>query len=149
MKTNRAKLLTFLIAVTLVMGMWSAFGVSKAEAIIIICKSPVFGITRGETARAYLLNTGGENEIIVNYKFLDMAGNIVAQSGDMRVAPGQSGFFDLDASTLDFQGALRFPLRVEISIGDPELKSRQPAHIHSLEVFDTGTGETSFIDPWL
>jgi hypothetical protein len=150
MNSDRTRLITFVTAIAIVIGMWSSWGVSNAEAIIIICKSGMFGVTRNETVRSYVVNTGEAKGIIINYRILDMAGTTLAQSSDMRLALGQAAFFELDAATLDFHGALRFPLRVEISIGNPEMKTfRQSVDISSVEVFDTDTGKTTFvlIDP--
>lgn len=146
MNRKRSRLISLVVALVIVAGGWSAWGVEKAEAIIIICKTPMFGITRGETARSYVVNIGDENGVIAIIRFLDGEGNVLAESGDLRLQLGTAAFFELNADTLDFQGAQRFPIRVEITIGDPNIKKfRKPVDITSVEVFDNLTGKVNFV----
>ena len=141
MNPKRSKLVSLVIALFVVAGVWSLWGIEKAEAIIVICKSAMFGITRGETARSYVVNLGDENGVIAIIKYVDLDGNVLAESGELRVPIHQGAFFDINGDDLVSSG--RIPIRVEISIGDPNIKKfSTDVDVSSVEIFETSSGKT-------
>jgi len=143
MNRKRSRLISLVVVLVVVAGVWSVWGVEKAEAIIVICKTPLFGITRGETARSYVVNFGDENGVIAIIRYLDIAGNVLAESGELRVAIGQGTFFEMNGDDLNFGNAQRIPVRVEISINDPNLKKfPKDVDVSSVEIFESSSGRT-------
>src|SRR6185436_16824417 len=72
------------------------------------------GITRGQTARLNVLNTGRE-PIQLSLNFTDSAGRQIKQSVE-KVEPGQSAFLDLTLTSVDDSaGRLQIHASVEVS----------------------------------
>jgi hypothetical protein len=99
----------------------------------------------GQSVRFNFVNVGQERSIVLNWRFLDSDGEIIAQSErPLTVAVGKMVCVDVKREALDRTGS-RIEVRPEIEIlspGDPTEILRQ-----SLEVFDSISGKTTvFID---
>ena len=106
---------------------------------------PPFGLAQGQTARLNILNSGEERGYIIDWKFLDSAGRVLAEDPQRQIIPpGQFVSIDVDGSGLGTMGDRfgRIQLRgVVTAIGNPDTKNLRI----SLEVFDNDTGKTSFV----
>ena len=121
-----------------------ALAASRAEAII-INYFPV-GISLGQSARLNLANIGETRGIIINYRFLDSDGVVIAQERALSVPLGEMVSVDLNRDVLS-RTEPRIQIRAEVEIlssGNPRQTLRQ-----SLEVFDNATGKTTvgFVEP--
>ena len=93
------------------------------------------GITFGQTARVTAANTG-TTSIIIDYKFLDGEGAVLAQLVRQVIEPGKMMSFDLNADDVVREGE-RIQIRVVIS-GD-NLRGL----LTSTEVFENDTSKTT------
>ena len=121
-------------------------GAMQAQAFIVNWR-PV-GITLGQTARLTFANIGETRGFIINWRFIDAEGVIVARSERPLTIPfGKMISVDLDRDTLNRTDP-RVQIRAEVEVitpGDPDRNLST-----SLEVFNNDTGETTFfVDPWL
>jgi len=121
-----------------------ALGATRAEAII-INYVPV-DISLGQTARLTFANIGERQGIIINYRFLDSDGLVIAQERALTVPFGKMISVDLNRDDLG-RTEPRIQIRAEIEIlgnGNPSQSLRQ-----TLEVFDNVTGKTTvgFVEP--
>ena len=135
MKTRTSLILsTFTLA-------FLTLGAMQAQAIIIY-DHPV-GITLGQTARITFANIGEIRGFIVNWRFIDADGVIVARSERPLTIPfGKMVSVDLDRATLP-QPDPRVQIRAEVEVltpGNPEKNLSS-----SFEVFDNDTGKTTVI----
>ena len=114
-------------------------GADKAQAIIINWR-PV-GLTFGQTARLTFANIGEIRGIVINWRFIDADGEIVATSERTLTIPfGKMVSVDLDRNTLPRPEA-RVQIRAEVEVlthGNPRNDLST-----SLEVFDNDTGKTT------
>src|SRR2546430_10509098 len=79
-RTTTMKRIIMVIVVAIVT-IWTIGGASTAEAVIaIIRQTGMFRLTQGQTTSAHVVNTGEERGIIVNWRVLDSASNVLAQS---------------------------------------------------------------------
>lgn len=136
----------FVTAIALVTGVaiWSAWGARPAQAIQDSedFPSPI-GITFGQTARLNVLNSGEEKGLVINWKFLDSAGRVLARGPEPHlIPPGQFRSFDVNGDELnalrDRFGRIQI-LAVVRALGGPDTKNLHT----SLEVFDNATGKTT------
>ena len=113
-------------------------GAMQAQAFIVNWR-PV-GITLGQTARLTFANIGETRGFVVNCRFIDADGMIVARSERPLTIPfGKMVSVDLDRDTLPRPEA-RVQIRAEVDVltsGNPDKLST------SLEVFDNDTGKTT------
>ena len=114
-------------------------GAGKAQAIVIDWR-PV-GITLGQSARLTFANTGEIRGFVINWRFIDADGLIVARSERPLTIPfGKMVSVDLDRNTLPRPEA-RVQIRAEVEVlthGNPRNDLST-----SLEVFDNDTGKTT------
>jgi hypothetical protein len=105
----------------------------------------VVGLSSGQTARLSALNNGEETGIIIDWKFLDSQGRVLAQSPERQlIAPGQMGSFDLNADELNATRD-RFG-RIQIRAVAQSVGNQNDNELHvSLEVFDNATGKTTVL----
>jgi hypothetical protein len=138
MKTRTSLILsTFTLA-------FLTLGAMQAQAIIIY-DHPV-GITLGQTARLTFANIGEIRGFIVNWRFIDADGVIVARSEQPLTIPfGKMVSVDLNRDTLPRTDP-RVQIRAQIEVlspGNPRQTLRQ-----SLEVFDNASRKTTvFLNP--
>jgi hypothetical protein len=102
--------------------------------------SPV-GITLGQTARLTFANVGEPRGIVVDWRFIDADGVIVARSERPLTIPfGKMVSVDLDRDTLPRTEA-RVQIRIEVEVLTPGNPGKDLST--SLEVFDNDTGKTT------
>ena len=133
MKTRTSLILSTFIAAFLTLG------AMQAQAIIIY-DHPV-GITLGQTARLTFANIGETRGFIINWRFIDADGVIVARSERPLTIPfGKMVSVDLDRNTLPRPEA-RVQIRAEVEVLTPGNPRNDLST--SLEVFDNDTGKTT------
>jgi hypothetical protein len=120
-------------------------GAARAQAVIGPEYFPV-GITFGQTARLTFANIGEIRGFIVNWRFIDADGVIVARSEQPLTIPfGKMVSVDLNRDTLPRTDP-RVQIRAQIEVlspGNPRQTLRQ-----SLEVFDNASRKTTvFLNP--
>ena len=134
-------LVTTVIAVGILAGIWSFGAANRAEAVIAIIKTKTtgeFGLAPGQTARINVLNSGEIRGFIVDWKFLDATGRTVSESREPVVIPfGQAASFDLAFDEAFPTEVVRTELRavVTLSVGRNVVVTG--------EVFDVSTGKTT------
>src|SRR5215813_5174906 len=99
------------------------------------------GIARGQTARLTFANLGETRGIVINWRFVDADGAIVARSEQPLTIPiGKMFSVDLDRGTLSpNEGQVQIRAEVELLIPH---NPRNNLSV-SLEVFDNDTGKTT------
>ena len=115
----------------------------------IIIESFSWGMTPGQTARiSVVLNAafadGSVRSVTGRIQLLDTEGEVVAQSDEIRVEPGQTRFWDAPYEQI---GGAREPngrlqLRARILFEKRSFDSSRPP-LAALEIFDSSTGVTS------
>jgi hypothetical protein len=153
MKTVKTTTKLYVTAITLVSAVtiWAALGASHAQAIQaseeFLPYIETIGIASGQTARLNALNSNGDSGIIIDWRFLDGQGRILAQSRESQlIPPGQMRSFDLNADEVN---ATRDPSsRVQVIAIIRTLVGADTKNLHtSLEVFDNATGKTTVVVP--
>ncbi len=151
MKTrNTTKLIAMVMTVGMVAAIWTVWGANRAEAVIaIIRETGVFSLTRGQATSAHVVNTGEERGIVINWRVLDSAGNILAQSERQTVELGQASSFEYGTGVYIPAGQ-RMTIRVELVV-DPNNPNNghKPGFIATQEVYNTGDGRTTVFLPYL
>ena len=147
MKTRNTtiKRIAMVIAVAIAT-IWTIGAASTAEAVIaIIRQTGMFSLAQGQITTAHVVNTGEERGIIIDFRVLDSAGNVLAQSGRQRVELGQASSFDF--GPLDLAEGQRMAIRVELMV---EGASRgRPGFVATQEVFNIGDGKTTVFLPYI
>jgi hypothetical protein len=148
MKTrNRStKLVAAAIVVSILSAMWIVWGPRRAEAVIaIIRQTGVFSIAQGQATTAHVVNIGEERGIVVNWRVLDSAGNVHAQSDRRRVELGQASSFDF--GPLELTEGQRMAIRLELRVEGAS--KNKPDFIATQEVFDMGDGKMTMFLPYI
>jgi len=141
-RTTTTKRIAMVIAVAIAT-IWTIGGASTAEAVIaIIRQTGMFSLAQGQATSAHVVNTGEERGIIVDYRVLDSAGNVLAQSGRQRVELGQASSFEWGPPP-DWRMAIRVELMVEGA------SRNHPGFIATQEVFNVGDGKTTVFLPYM
>ena len=135
-----------MVIVVAIATIWTIGGASTAEAVIaIIRQTGMFSLTQGQTTSAHVVNTGEERGIIINWRVLDSAGNVLAQSDRRRVELGQASSFEF--GPLALPEGQHMAIRVELMVeGDSRSK---PAFIATQEVHNVGDGKTTVFLPYI
>ncbi len=136
---------------------WTICGASQAEAVIAIIRQTtgMFSLAQGQATSAHVVNTwtGNERGIIVDWRVLDSAGNILAQSERQMVAPGQASTYDYGTGVYIPPGqrmAIRVMLTVEGSSNTRNPRRPGPNDfIATQEVYNVGDGKTTVFLPYL
>jgi hypothetical protein len=155
MKTAKTTKKLFVTAIALVTtaAIWATLGARRAQAQGSETFLPYIeqvGIASGQTARLSALNSNAEREFVIDWRFLDSQGRILAQSREPQlIPPGQMRSFDLSAdevnATMDRFGRVQV-IAIIRTLGGPDTKNLHT----SLEVFDNATGKTTvFVSPTL
>jgi hypothetical protein len=139
------KRIAMVIAVA-VATIWTIGGTSTAEAVIaIIRQTGMFSLAPGQATSAHVVNTGEERGIIIDWRVLDSAGNVLAQSDRRRVELDQASSFDF--GPLGLAGGQRMAIRVELTV---EGASRNhPGFLATQEVHNVGDGKTTVFLPYI
>jgi len=141
------RLIAIVLVLTAATIVWTSLPARQVHAIQDSEEFPSpFGLTRAQTARLTLFNSGETAIVGPEYRFLNGHGVILGRSADeIVIPPGQFRYFDFDLpnpppGTVDLFG--RVQLRVVVNaIGNPNEKDLRA----SVEVFDNTTGQTGFI----
>jgi len=147
MKTRNMpmKRIAMVIAVAIAT-IWTIGGASTAEAVIaIIRQTGMFSLAQGQATSAHVVNTGEERGIVIDWRVLDSAGNVLAQLGPQRVELGQASSFDF--GPLDLAEGQRMAIRVELMV-EGASRSR-PGFVATQEVFNIGDGKTAVFLPYM
>jgi len=141
--TKRLRIAMVLLAAA---GIWNCWPSSRVLAVQDPESAPApFGLALDQTARLNILNKGEERGYVINWKFLDSAGRVLAGDPQRQIIPpGQFVSIDVDGSGLGTMGDRfgRIQLRAIVTtVGNPDTKNLRV----SLEVFDNSTGRTSFV----
>lgn len=120
----------------------------------VIIESWSWGIARGQTARVSVVNSaladGSVRFLKGSVQLLDTEGEVVAQSDEIRVGPGQTRFWD--APYEQIMGAreptARLQLRARILFEHTSFDRNRPPLV-TLEIFDPSTGVTTLYNPFI
>ena len=143
-QSTRSRLSVLVALVTLA----TVLAASPAQAIIIICKSGMFGFTTGQTARVNVVNYGDPDQrpVEVSVKFLNKDSNVL---GEFRLTdplqPGKAAAFDLNRDDLVGAAPGRHEIRVEVTYGDPDDKKADDLRNRAkttIEIINNETGKT-------
>jgi len=143
-QSNRSKLSVLVALVFLA----TVLAASPAQAIIIICKSGMFGFTTGQTARVNVVNYGNPDDrpVTVSVKFLNKDGNVL---GEFRLTDpllaGKAAAFDLNRDDLVSAAPGRHEIRVEVTVGDLDEKRADALRNRvktTIEIINNETGKT-------
>lgn len=130
------------VALAVILAPWNA---RRVDALAEDHNQFVVGLSSGQTARLSALNSGEEIGLVIDWKFFDSLGRVLAQSPERQpIPPGQMKSFDLNADELNVMRDRfgRIQIRaVAQSVGDT---NEQDLHV-SLEVFDNATGKTTVL----
>ena len=134
------------IALVAAAAIWVGWPSSRVLAIQDVENMPPpFGLSRGQTARLNILNSGAERGYNIDWKVLDNMGRVLAEGPQPHlVLSRQFVSFDVDGDSLDVirDRFGRVQLRAVVTaVGNPDTKNLRV----SLEVFDNDTGKTSFV----
>ena len=144
MKTRNTtiKRIAMVIAVAIAT-IWTIGGASTAEAVIaIIRQTGMFSLAQGQATTAHVVNTGEERGFVIDWKVLDSAGNVLAQSERQRVELGQASSFEWGPPP-DWRMAIRVELMVEGA------SRGRPGFVATQEVFNIGDGKTTVFLPYI
>jgi hypothetical protein len=105
-----------------------------------------WGLSQGQTARISVVNSliadGSVRSVTVRIQLLDMEGAVMAQSDEIRVAPGKTRFWDVPRESLpggEPTGRLQVRARILVTT---QSVFRQSPLAPSVELIDSGTGRT-------
>ena len=112
-----------------------------------------WGMSSGQIARISLLNavlldgsTRANDPIIARIQLLDTEGDVIAQSGEITIAPGKIRFWDVPRELLpptgDPTGRIQLRTRVLVTTHSIDVNRNPPPLAPSLELIDPGTGRT-------
>src|SRR5262245_12820225 len=156
MKTAKTTKKLYVAAIALVMtaAIWATLGARRAQAFqgseTFLPYIETIGIASGQTARLNALNTNADRGIVIDWRFLDSQGRILAQSREPQlIPPGQMRSFDLNADEVN---VTRDPSsRVQVIAIIRTIEDPDTIYLHtSLEVLDNSTGKTTvFVSPTL
>src|SRR5262245_13129700 len=113
--------------------------------------SSPYGIAYGQTARGMVVCLGDgsvrflSESITARFQLLDTEGEVIAQSDEIRVAPGQTRFWDVPRETLargEPTGRILVRARIVVSTRSPDSNL---SFLATWEVFDSSTGVTASI----
>src|SRR5206468_12667548 len=113
--------------------------------IAIIRQTGMFSLAQGQVTSAHVVNTGEERGFVINWRVLDSAGNVLAQSDRRRVELGQASSFEF--GPLALPEGQHMAIRVELMV-DGALRNK-PGFIATQEVHNVGDGKTTVFLPYL
>jgi prepilin-type processing-associated H-X9-DG protein len=118
----------------------------------IIIESYSWGISSGQSARINVVNfafaDGSVKTVTARIQLLDTEGDVIAQSDEIEVAPGQTRFWDAPRELLpqgEPNGRLQVRARVLVTTDSFDLDRTQPLYnpFITVEVVDSATGVTA------
>lgn len=146
-RSGRTKLIATALTIVALAAILAPWNARRVDALAEDHNQFVAGLTSGQTARLNVLNSGAAQGIIIDWKFFDSLGRVLAQSPERQlIPPGQMMAFDLNADELNVMRDRfgRIQVRaVVVALGGPDTKNLHA----SLEVFDNATGKTTVFIP--
>jgi hypothetical protein len=144
-RSTLTKLLAIAVMISALAAVWIARPASQVHALADSeFGTSALGVARGQSARLNIVNRGQTRGIIIDWKFLDSAGNTLDESREpITVSPGQifSADFFADGHNASRDGFGRIQLRAVVTaLGGPDTKRNL---LISVEVFDNATGMTT------
>jgi hypothetical protein len=108
-----------------------------------------WGLSQGQTARIsvanFILADGSVRSVTVRIQLLDLEGEVLTQSDNIRVAPGQTRFWDVPRESLPGgEPTGRLQVRARIFVTTQTILRQSPL-APSVELHDSGTGRTMAI----
>jgi hypothetical protein len=119
-----------------------------------------WGMSWGQTARASVANfvflDGSDrtsHAVIARIQLLDMEGEMIVESDEMRVEPGKTRFWDVSRDQMWLEGETgtgRIQVRARIVVTTSSFDERQQPRLGAtLEVIDSATGRTVSYNPFI
>ncbi len=146
-KSRLTKLIATALTIVALAAILTTWEPHRVDALAEDHNQFVVGLTSGQTARLNVLNSGAAQGIIIDWKFFDSQGRVLAESPGMQlIPPGQMRSFDLNADELNVIRD-RFG-RVQVLASVRAIGNLDTNNFHaSLEVFDNATGKTTVFIP--
>jgi len=145
MPSRSTKLATSVLAVTVLLAIWTLLGANRAEAVIAIIRTTgIFSLAQGQATSAHVVNTGEEHGIVIDWRVLDSAGNILAHSEHETIELGQASLFEYGTGV--YRPA-RLSLRVVLTVEGAN--GSKPGFIATQEVYDIDSGKTTVFLPYM
>lgn len=145
-RNRTIKPIAMVIAVAIATSIWTAWDTRTAEAVIaIIRQTGMFSLSRGQATTAHVVNTGDEGGIVVNWRVLDSAGNVHAQSDRRRLELGEASSFDFRLP--DLAEGQRMAIRLELRVEGAS--KNKTVFIATQEVYNVGDGKTTVFLPYI
>jgi prepilin-type processing-associated H-X9-DG protein len=111
-----------------------------------------WGMSSGQTARVSVVNfvfldgsVRSNDPVIARIQLLDTEGEVIAQSDEIRVAPGQTRFWDVPRELLPVgepTERLQVRTRILVTTGSFDVDRNRPPLAPRVELIDSGTGRT-------
>ena len=149
MKTRNTSMkpIAMMLAVGMLAAIWTIWGASRAQAVIaIIRQTGNFSLAQGQATSAHVVNTGAARGINVNWRVLDSAGNVHAQSDRRRVEMGRASSFDF--GPLELTEGQRMAIRLELTVEGTGTPGPDD-FIATQEVYNVGDGKTTVFLPYI
>ena len=108
-----------------------------------------WGISSGQMARVSVVNfafaDGSVRFVKARIQLLDMEGEVIAESDEIEVAPGQTRFWDAPRELLppgESNGRIQVRARILVTTESFDLDRNRPPLAATVELIDTATGRT-------
>jgi hypothetical protein len=138
-----------MIAVAIATTVWTAWGTRRAGAVTVpsdkMYGTGVFSLAQFQATSAHVVNTGEESGIVIDWRVLDSAGNVHAESDRRRVELGQASSFDF--GPLELAEGQRMAIRLELRVAGAS--RNKPGFIATQEVYNVGDGQTTVFLPYV
>jgi len=118
-----------------------------------------YGIVSGQTVRTSIgLNVtfadGSVKSLRARIQLLDTEGEVIAESDELRVAPGEIRFWDLSRDQIRAEGdpgtgRIQVRARILVTTSSFDVNRNRPPLLAALEVIDSGTGRTVSYNPYI
>ena len=105
-RSRRTKLIATALTIAALAAILATWDTRRVDALAEDHFQFVVGLASGQTARLNALNSGEEKGYVIDWKFLDTQGRVLAQSQESVFLPAvQMKSFDLNAA--DLEGAVK------------------------------------------
>lgn len=115
-------------------------------------ESDSWGLSSGQAARISVVNfvfldgsVRSNDPVIARIQLLGTEGDVIAQSDEIRVSPGQTRFWDVPRDLLpagEPTGRLQVRTRILVTTTSIDVDRNRPPLAPSVELIDPGTGRT-------
>lgn len=115
-----------------------------------------WGLSSGQTARVSGVNVvfadGSVRTVRARIQLLDTEGEVIAQSDEIRVAPGKIRSWDVPREVLppgEPNGRIQVRVRILVTTTSFDVDRSRPPLAAALEIIDSGTGRTVLYNPFV